>query len=48
MTDDVQDLLKEDAKEKIKNFIEQIDGNTKFYPDDKWNRIMQFFIKNEI
>lgn len=34
MTDDVQDLLKEDAKEKIKNFIEQIDGNTKFYPDE--------------
>ncbi len=34
MTDDVENLSKEDAKEKIKNFIEQIDGKTKFYPDE--------------
>ncbi len=27
-------LSKEDAKEKIKNFIEQIDSKTKFYPDE--------------
>lgn len=30
----IEILSKEDAKEKIKNFIEQIDSKTKFYPDE--------------
>lgn len=30
----VENLSKEDAKEKIKNFIKQIDAKTQFYPDD--------------